>query len=135
MYDLRLAMEAADSSLPTMSNLSMNDENAESLFSDNISSELDYDKIDSFFVSYASEGGKADEITVIAVKDMNDIEEAKQALEDHRESRRKLLEQYEPAEVKRIEDGIIFTKEQYAVLIISDNSSAVRKAFEEFIKK
>jgi hypothetical protein len=132
MYDLRTAMEAADTSLPEMTVLSKNDENAESLFTDNIS-DMDYDKIDDFFVSYAVEGKNADEIVVIAVKDKNDVNTAKQTLEDHRESRRKLFEQYEPEQVKRIEDGIIFTEKQYAVLIICDNRDGVRKAFEEAV--
>jgi hypothetical protein len=132
MYDLRTAMEAADTSLPEMTVLSKNDENAESLFTDNIS-DMDYDRIDDFFVSYATEGKNADEIVVIAVKDKNDVNTAKQTLEDHRESRRKLFEQYEPEQVKRIEDGIIFTEKQYAVLIICDNRDGVRKAFEEAV--
>jgi hypothetical protein len=134
MYDLRQAMEKADSTLPDMLSLSTNDENAEGLFYDNIS-DMDYNLIDDFFVSYAQEGGLADEITVIAVKDTNDIDVAKQALEEHKEKRRKLLEQYEPEQVKRIEDGIIFTKNQYAVLVICDNAQDVRKAFEKEISK
>jgi hypothetical protein len=132
MYDLRKAMEEADTSLPEMTVLSKNDDNAESLFTDNIS-EMDYDKIEDFFVSYAIDGGNADEIVVIAVKDKNDVNTAKQTLEDHRERRRKLFEQYEPEQVKRIEDGIIFTEKQYAVLIICDNRDGVRKAFEEAV--
>jgi hypothetical protein len=134
MYDLRVAMEAADGSLPDMTNLSTNDENAESLFSDYVTKNLDMEKVDSFFVSYATEGGKADEIVVIAVKNANDVSEAKTALEEHQESRRKMLEQYEPEQEKRVEDGVIFTKNQYAVLIICDNQDAVRKAFEEAIE-
>lgn len=133
MYDLRQAMEAADVSLPEMTSLSTNDENAESLFTDYIA-DMDYGKIDDFFVSYATEGGKADEIIVIAVRDTNDLDEAKQALTDHQESRRKLLQQYEPEQVRRIEKGLIFTEKQYAVLIICDNQDGVRKAFEDEIQ-
>jgi hypothetical protein len=116
-----------------MLGLSTNDGNAEEQFGNNIT-DMDYDKIDDFFVSYAKEGGKADEIIVIAVKNTNDLAEAKQALEDHRESRRKLLEQYEPEEVKRVEDGIIFTEKQYAVLLICENQDAVKQAFEGAVK-
>ncbi len=105
---------------------------AEDLFT-NIS-DLDYKKVDSFFVSYAKEGGKADEIAVIAVKDSADTEEAKKSLEAHKENRRKLLDQYEPEEVSRIKDGVIFTSGQYAVFIVSEKSDAVRKAFEEAVK-
>ena len=95
-------------------------------------SDLDYDKVDSFFLSYAKEG-TADEIAVVAVKDVNDIDEAKQSLETHRQNRRKLLDQYEPEEVKRIDDGLVFAKNQYAVLIICDDASAVKAAFEKAI--
>lgn len=132
MYDLRQAMEAADSSLPEMLNTSSSEDGAQENFAH--ISEMDYEKVDSFFVSYSKEG-KAHEIAVIAVKDTADINEAKESLEAHRQSRRKLLEQYEPEEVKRIDDGVIFTKDQYAVLIICDDTDAVRKAFEEALEK
>lgn len=130
MYDLRQAMEAADSSLPEMLNASSTEDNAADSFS--YISDMDYDKVDSFFLSYAKEG-TADEIAVVAVKDLNDVDEAKKSLEKHRENRRKLLEQYEPEEVKRIEDGLVFAKDQYVVLIICDDSSAVKSAFEKAI--
>ena len=131
MYDLRTAMEAADSSLPEMLNASDNDKEAEDLFT-NIS-DLDYSKVDSYFVSYSKEG-KADEIAVIAVRDPADVDAAKKSLEAHKEDRYQLLNQYEPEEVKRIEDGIVFSSGQYAVLIICDEKDSVRKAFEDAIK-
>ena len=86
MYDLRQTMEAADKSLPEMLNASSADENAADQFA--YISDLDYGKVDSFFLSYAKEG-TADEIAVVAVKDENDIDEAKQSLETHSMSRRK----------------------------------------------
>lgn len=130
MYDLRQTMEAADPSLPEMLNASSAEDDAADSFS--YISDMDYDKVDSFFLSYAKEG-TADEIAVVAVKDLNDVDEAKKSLEKHRENRRKLLEQYEPEEVKRIEDGLVFAKDQYVVLIICDDSSAVKSAFEKAI--
>ena len=130
MYDLRQTMEAADKSLPEMLNASSADENAADQFA--YISDLDYDKVDSFFLSYAKEG-TADEIAVVAVKDVNDIDEAKQSLETHRQNRRKLLDQYEPEEVNPIDDGLVFAKNQYAVLIICDDASAVKAAFEKAI--
>ena len=132
MYDLRQTMEAADKSLPEMLNASSADENAADQFA--YISDLDYGKVDSFFLSYAKEG-TADEIAVVAVKDVNDIDEAKQSLETHRQNRRKLLDQYEPEEVKRIDDGLVFEKDQYAVLIICDDASAVKAAFEKAIEQ
>ena len=121
MYDLRQTMEAADKSLPEMLNASSADENAADQFA--YISDLDYGKVDSFFLSYAKEGTA------------DDIDEAKQSLETHRQNRRKLLDQYEPEEVKRIDDGLVFAKDQYAVLIICDDASAVKAAFEKAIEQ
>lgn len=130
MYDLAQKMEAAESSLPEMLYASSADGNAKEQFTH--ISDMEYDKVDSYFVSYSKEG-KADEITVIAVKDPADVSEAKESLVRHRQSRIKLLNQYEPKEVKRMEDGLIFTKGQYAVLLICDHPDAVRKAFEDAV--
>ena len=73
MYDLRTAMEAADPDLPEMLNASSAEKDAEDKFSH--ISDMDYKKVDSYFVSYSSDGHKADEIVVIAVKDKADVDE------------------------------------------------------------
>ena len=91
MYDLRVAMEAADDSLPTMLNASSTEDSANENFA--YFSDLEYDKVDSYFLSYSEDGSKADEIAVIAVKDPADVQEAKKSLEEHKEERYKLLEQ------------------------------------------
>jgi len=90
--------------------------------------------VDSYFVSYSSDGHKADEIVVIAVKDKADVDEAKESLTKHQQDRYNLLQSYEPKQVSRIQDGLIFTKGQYAVLIITSHNDDVRKAFEDTIK-
>lgn len=133
MYDLRTAMEAADPDLPEMLNASSTEKDAEDNFS-NIS-DMEYKKVDSYFVSYSSDGHKADEIVVIAVKDKADVDEAKESLTKHQQDRYNLLQSYEPKQVSRIQDGLIFTEGQYAVLIITNHNDDVRKAFEDAIKK
>lgn len=132
MYDLRVAMEGADTSLPSMLNASSVEEKAEDNFK-NISKDLDYSKVESYFVSYSEDGEYADEIVVIAMKDRADMKEAEACLKKHRENRYKLYEQYQPREMKRVEDGLVFTSGRYAVLIISDNRDAVKKAFEQAV--
>ena len=132
MYDLRTAMEAADPDLPEMLNASSAEKDAEDKFS-NIS-DMDYKKVDSYFVSYSSDGHKADEIVVIAVKDKADVDEAKESLTKHQQDRYNLLQSYEPKQVSRIQDGLVFTKGQYAVLIITSHNDDVRKASEDTIK-
>lgn len=77
--------------------------------------------------------GKADEIAVIAVKDSADVTKAADSLRAHVESRRKLFLQYGPAEAARVEKAQVFTKDQYAVLIICDDSPTVKTAFDDFL--
>ena len=64
--------------LPEMLNASSAEKDAEDKFSH--ISDMDYKKVDSYFVSYSSDGHKADEIVVIAVKDKADVDEAKESL-------------------------------------------------------
>ena len=130
MYDLRQAMEAADTDLPEMLNASSAEKKAKENFTD--ISDMDYKKVDSYSVSYAKEG-TADEIAVIAVKNPSDVQEAKVSLAGHRNDRHTLYENYKPEEVVRVDDGLIFTKGQYAVLIISDHNNDIRKAFNDMI--
>ena len=132
MYDLRTAMEQADPDLPEMLNASSTEKDAEDKFSH--ISDMDYKKVDSYFVSYSSDGHKADEIVVIAVQDKADVDEAKESLTKHQQDRYNLLQSYEPKQVSRIQDGLIFTEGQYAVLIITNHNDDVRKAFEDTIK-
>ena len=95
-------------------------------------SDLPYDKVENFLLSYSTTG-KADEIAVIAVKDPADVTKAADSLRAHVESRRKLFLQYGPAEAARVEKAQVFTKDQYAVLIICDDSPAVKTAFDDFL--
>ncbi len=108
MYDLRTAMEAADPDLPEMLNASSTEKDAEDKFS-NIS-DMDYKKVDSYFVSYSSDGHKADEIVVIAMKDKADADEAKESLTKHQQDRYNLLQSYEPKQVSRIRMGWFLRK-------------------------
>nr|MCR5784526.1 DUF4358 domain-containing protein [Eubacterium sp.] len=130
MYDLSKAMLAADETLPDMTTVSSNDEDAENLFG--YLSDLEYDKVDSFFLSYSSEG-LADEIAVIAVKDAADVEEAKKTLDAQVENRLNTYTQYDPSQVDRVENAVVFTTGRYAVLIICDGDEAVKDAFNDFI--
>lgn len=132
MFDLRTAMLAADPSLPEMTSVSHADEHAAELFA--YLSELDYGKVDAFFLSYSSVG-KADEIAVVAVKDPADVTAAKDTLLRHRDKRIALYRQYDPKQEVRAKGALIFTQERYAVLIICDRPTAVKAAFTTFLKE
>lgn len=130
MEDLQTAMLAADPSLPEMLSVTGDVEDAARLFT--YVSDFPYEKVENFLLSYSATG-KADEIAVIAVKDKADIDAAAQTLRAHLEDRLKLFRQYEPEEVARAEQGQVFTKGPYAVLIISDDAAAVKTAFEDYL--
>lgn len=132
MFDLRTAMEEADDTLGEMMSADSSAEDAEDLFS--YISDMDYTKVDKFFVSYSKEG-KADEIAVIAVKDEADAADAEKSLKAHVQDRINVFTQYAPDQVKKAEKAEIFTSGKYAVLIICDKQADVKKAFTEFVSE
>ena len=88
--------------------------------------------MEDFLLSYSAEG-KADEIAVIAVKDPADAEEAAETLRAHLEQRLTLFRQYTPDQVSRAEKALVFTQDQYAVLLICDGNQDVKAALEDFL--
>ena len=134
MEQLQKAMLAAD---PTLANditsiTSNTGDTSEAKNNFSYFSTLDYEKVESYLLSYSS-SGTADEIAVIAVKDIADVSEAASTLRSHVDDRLKLFQQYGPNQASRVEKAEIFTKDQYAVLIICEDSGAVKTAFEDFL--
>ena len=130
MEALQTALLAADPSLPEMRSITGKVEDAQKLFL--YVSDLPYDKVEDFLLSYSAEG-KADEIAVIAVKDPADAEEAAETLRAHPEQRLPLFRQYTPDQVSRAEKALVFTQDQYAVLLICDGNQDVKAALEDFL--
>lgn len=128
MSQLQQAMLAADPSLQQMTSVTSEAADGETLFA--YVSALPYDKVESFLLSYSS-AGQADELAVIAVKDTKDVEEAAQSLRDHVQQRLQLFRQYGPDQAARVEQALVFTQDNCAVLIIADQSQAVREALEQ----
>lgn len=128
MYDLNKAMMAA-ASFPEMRNASDTDKDAQDSFS--YLSEMDYEKIQHFFLSYASTDGDTEEVAVIQVKDEQDLEEAVKSLEDHLESRIKLFGQYEPKKVQELKEGEVFSDGLYAVLIVHKDKDKIKAEFKK----
>ena len=130
MADLKNAMTEAAPSLPEMKSVSDEDADAAKLFS--YFSDLDYDKVEHFFLTYSAKG-LADEIAVIALKDPADAAAAKASLESHLKSRIQMYTQYQPEQVPRVENAELFIKDQYVVLIICDEAAAVKTAFNRIV--
>lgn len=131
LYDMQKAMVDAGNSFPEMITVNNNDSDAQKNFT--YICDFDYSKIDGYFLSYSKEG-LADEIVVIRTNKSNDVTDALSGLKEHVEDRIKLYDQYEPEQAIRARNAITFTKENYAVLIISEDSKDIRDAFEEFFK-
>ena len=131
-YDLQKTMLDSDSSLPDMTTVNSNASDADTLFS--YLSDMNYDKVDSYFLAYSSEG-LADEVAVIILKDSSDADEAEESLKKHVQGRVSLYQSYQPDQVARAERALVFTEGNYAVLIISDNQKDIKDAFESEMNK
>lgn len=133
MSQLSQTMLAADKGLPEMSMVDGDTKSAKTQFA--YLSTMDYSKVDDFFMAYASNGNQhADEIAVIAVKQVSDVKEAEKSLKSHLQKRRALYEQYDPSQLTRIDGAQVFTKGRYAVLILCDKQDAVKSAFQKALK-
>lgn len=131
MYDLNKAMSAVVS-LSDMKYVSSADGNAEDLFA-NVS-DMDYGKVKAFFINYAADGkGNADEIVAIQVKNKSDVTEAAASLNAHLEKRRALYATYDKSQVDKLSHGQVVTKNDVAVLIVTDNPDKAKDAFYDFL--
>jgi predicted small secreted protein len=120
--ELGQAMSEAAEDLPAMSTVSSQDDDGADLF--RYLSDLDYDKVDGYYFSYAS-AGTAEEIAVIRLKSADDADEAKASLERHREDRLGIFEFYSPDQVPMAEDGVIQSQGNMVVLAFCQNPDQV----------
>lgn len=131
IFDLRQAI-ITDDIFPEMISVSDVDTDAETLFA--YCSDLSYDKVEHFLLSYSAEG-KADEVVVILLKEKEDEKEALESLESHRTSRLKLLQQYEPEETVRLQNGEIYSENGMVAMIVSDDNSKVKDRLNNFLSE
>ena len=133
MYDLKTAMANATDKFDDMTYASSEDADKESIFA-NIS-EMDYSKVDSFFIYYATNGtGNADEIAVIQVKNSSDVTAARQSLEAHLAKRKSLYSTYDKTQLKKLDGAKVVTDGNCAALIVGDEAGKISEAFYEFFK-
>jgi hypothetical protein len=132
MYDLKTAMEKVTDKFSDMTYASSEDSNPEEIF-ENISG-MDYSKVDSFFILYATNGtGNSDEIAVIQVKNNSDVTLARQELEAHLQKRTALYSTYDKSQLTKLNAGKIEVEGNCVALIVCDDVQAVSKEFHSFI--
>ena len=131
MYDLSKSMLGA-TQFGEMRYVSNTDDDAEEEFE--YLSDLDYKLVDSWFLSYAADGkGNADEVAVIRVKQEKDVDRAVSSLKAHLDKRVALYKTYDPSQSEKVGRGVVFSDGSFAVLIVSGDNQAVRKAFRDFL--
>ena len=133
LYDLSRAMLAA-AEFGEMRYVSNTDDEAAEEFE--YLSDLDYELVDSWFLSYAADGkGNADEVAVVRVRDAADLDKAVSSLQAHLEKRIALYKTYDPSQSEKVGKGLVFSEAGYAVLIVSGDNRAIRSAFQDFLAK
>ena len=133
LFDLKEAMLAA-ADFGDMAYVSSADTQAETYLT--TVSDFDFTKVDAFSIAYAKDGkGNADEIVVIRVKDAADTPAALLSLQKHLQTRQSLYATYDPTQSEKVGKGITFAKDNYAVLIVSEDNAAVKQAFESFVQQ
>ena len=132
MYALSRAMLAAAETEDEMLYVSASDEDAEEKFA--YVSDMDYGDVKDFFLLYAENGkGNADEIVVIAVKNLRDAAKAEASLCTHLSKREALYKSYDPAQLYKFENAVLDTVNGLSVLIVAENPAAVQAAFDAFL--
>ncbi|MCR5149366.1 MAG: DUF4358 domain-containing protein [Eubacterium sp.] len=130
MYDVSKACIEADDSLPEMTTVNSNGDDADRLFA--YLSDIDYEKIDSFFLAYSTEG-KADEIALVKLKDLSDMNSMMDSFQAHLKNRADIYRSYDADQVSRVDDALVYNYDRYAVLVISDNKKIVKNIIDEAI--
>ena len=134
MYDLHSAMMSSSQRFRDMEYVSSEDKDAKKLFK-NVS-DMDYSKVDKFFISYASNGSKnADEIVVIQLKSKKDVNEAKTSLNEHLENRKSLYATYMPSQSPKLMKGKLLVYNNIVCLVVADDMKNVENAFYDFLQK
>lgn len=132
MYDLSRAMTEASNRLADMAYASSSDSNPNEVIS-NVA-QVDYEQIDSFFISYAESGAKsADEIVVIAAKSEDYVQQVREQLQKHLDYRKALYKTYGAEQLPKLDKAKLFTHGIYTVLIVADDTDSIGRAFDKFI--
>lgn len=128
MYDLCKTMRGASDKWQEMKYVSSED-NAPAELLENIS-DMDYAKVNAFFIYYAAEGaGNADEIAVIQVKNKADLTQAADSLTAHLNKRKSLYATYDRSQLAKLEKGRVVTKNGMAALIVADDADQIEESF------
>ncbi len=125
VYD---AVAGAIKDMPEMDSVTSEDENAKDIFM--VFSEMDYDKVEDFVISY-SNVGLADELLVIRTKSNEYTDELKEDLEERLNNRKGTFEEYNPEEQSKFKGACVLVQDNYVVLIIGNQAQNGKYEFNK----
>lgn len=96
---------------------------------------IDLSKLEEYIFVNAQEVIYADTIIIMKVKDTNDIDTMKEALETMIEHKKSELENYLPEQFKIVEKSEIKTSDSYIYLIISNDAQTINGIIEKYISQ
>ncbi|MCR4956165.1 MAG: DUF4358 domain-containing protein [Lachnospiraceae bacterium] len=124
---LQKDMLSTKDELPKMTTVSSKDDNGKELFTS--LSDVEYDKVQDYFYSYATEGS-ASEVAVVFVKNEEDVKAMEESLKEHLQSRRSTYENYSPDQVEIADGAVVFSKGNYVCFIMNKELSHIKATFE-----
>lgn len=83
---------------------------------------------------YTSSGATAEEIVVIKVNDASYMETVKAAFDTRIADQKEAFKDYVPEEVPKLEDAVIYTNGNYAILCVSGDSGKIDSAIANIFK-
>lgn len=93
---------------------------------------IDTDQVRDYAIAYSS-SSRAEEISVLVAADGVDMKVLTDALDARRQMQKSSFELYSPESVEMLNNSIIFTEGDCAVLIVADEPTAVRDKMQELL--
>ncbi len=96
---------------------------------------VQFDMIDDGAISYTSEGGTADEISIIHLKENSDVSIARDKMQDRINERRQTFAGYMPEEVYKLDNATVMVQGNYVALIISEDNDIIETEIRRVISE
>lgn len=93
---------------------------------------VEVDKVSDYAIAYSSEA-KSDEISVLKAASGTDVKTLVKALEVRRDMQVQTFERYSPESVELLKNAEIFSKGDYAVMIVAANAADIRAKLEALL--
>lgn len=125
---------ASMTDLPEMVTIKSGDKNADKKFK--VFCDIDYSKVEDYTYEYAKDNNNnPEEVVVIRMKSKNDMAIVKKGLEDRTKKRVEHFEQYDAAQIPKVEAAAISVKDNYILYAVGDQASNAKFEFNDMLGK